>query len=532
MKALISNEIEEAYSLTMKNNSQYSFNKLRILVMTVYQRLVENCHCNQAVYIIYILIELFFILLYPLSLNNSIIYDLSNDIYSVKDYFNRESIFYAYIIVISLITLYVIVFFIFLLYQTIVTEDRHTNQWFYEIYSFFILNLIYVFTSPCLAILIIAFPIGGSLWYDLDFIKKIFAIIGAIVFILIIVILNFLSIFFFHEEQLNSEMPWSMNPLVFDFMKLLKKLIVAFYEMKGEDNNIYAYLRVVLLLYVWVEFIYLMWSPNLGKKWPQFALITAESVQVMVYTSCIMNNIFGIIVVDYCLLLLVLIPLNVVGSVYFKQQKKYDLLNFISKELLSINQFTVYIRNLLNLCDSHENSIEHSYLMGYLQNHIKSCNSKECFCRNTMDDTAIVIKNESNRTSTAIYELCVHYIQEALIKFGRYPKLYLLNAYAHFYLCKNDFQALYDLQEAIAVSPNIYEEFLIHRLYSIIERSVIDKESKEVHIGMSAMKTAISFQEQFINFEDLLTNAANLYTYLWKELLRDLPSYYEVSKHS
>ena len=405
-----------------------------------------------------------------MSLDNALDNSFTIDEFVLSEYFHKNYVIYLYIVAISMSILYTMIY-LFMMIEQLLYNLKDSLQHLSQLYTFMLLILVYIFLLPILELLLVPILTKEEPWDTMDSAEYVFIIIGSSITALFLLLITGITLLFFHEEQLDSNLPWSMSSLGVDYIKLFKKFLIACCAPLTFDNNLRDYLQIFIVIISWIEFLLMLFSARMDKKWPYIILIFSEVVQWIVFNACILNNLLEYVLIDYWLITLMIIPIAIILIYNIKHEEQIQLLIKHPNEIDNINTFDVYTRNLLRLADLKSSNFDYPALSGYIRNHCGNCNYESCPCRidDFMDTSNIERANNmelagKQKIISCIHKLCNHFIQEGLLKFGRHPRLYIMSAYIQLFLYGNRFQALYDIQQAMEISASIYESFLIYRL--------------------------------------------------------------------
>ena len=507
------------------------FLKLKQAIFTTFFSIQRNSPHNQLFYMFLLIAELISLLAYSFCLPIGL--DKNMHKFDIREHLVSSVLIVCYIVAGSLLMVYFVILILLIIGRW---HFKRTNilHWLQIIYSFILISFLYMFFMPCVGVMALTISLEYSPWKDIGIIQFTAIAIASSFIILLAIFLASLAIFIFHDEEFNSSLPWSMSPLLVDYLKLIKKLaIICCFVFESSNKDI---LLLAIFVITWIQFYVVLTSPQLDKKWPRIVFFFSEIAQWLVYTTAILNELLSTILIDYPLLFFIMLPMGVAGLVLFKSAGKYNLLAKPIIELDNAKDTETYIRNLLLFAKTAIKRDKYFIISSYLHNHCNSCQLKDCPCSH--EYSAI----EDSKAIELIHNLCAYFIKETIRRTGRKKKLYILNAYINYFLKGNCFQAIYDLQEAEEMSSGIHEEYITQCLrYSttIIHSLRIEKSIKkeDVSIGNNSINTIISFQETFIKFEEVLTNTANLYIKFWKEIMKDLPNHsnlinygYDISK--
>lgn len=437
---------------------------------------MKNSFNSSLVYCLFLAIETELMLHYPLSLEYGFfgIYNKGKSM-EISELINSDSILYVFIIAISLTLIYVGSFIIYLIdlffFEKNITNPKDSFRYCSRFYGLFLQIFQYILAMPLLEALFFCIPGGESKWKNLD--SNMSAAITAACSVCFVfgIILDIVIIFFYHDEQIDSKLPWAMSPLYVEYMKLLKKIMVAFASDFHFTHSIESYFLVAILVISTGQYYLFITAQQMDKKWPQIVTIMLETSQWVVYVTCFINELAETVICDIITIWIILVPTLIVVVMNLKWRRRMWLLNRSTAELLDINLLEEYVRNLVLFVDSNEKYTDYSTLVGYMKQHTVHCESKDCACKffrfkegaseiTSLDDNVI----EANKVSCCIYQMCRYFIQDGCSKTVRNSKIYLLSAYVQFILQGNKFQALYDLQQATEIIPSFYEEFLMFRL--------------------------------------------------------------------
>ncbi len=328
--------------------------------------------------------------------------------------------------------------------------------------------------------------------------------------LVLLIILNFISIVLYADEQPDSQLPWAYCSRTIDIYKLIRKCILAvtmfFNNSYSSVTGVEVFCYIVLTALCLYE-LYKQTYMNNRKVF--YALLTSEGaiawisvatlLRIMVNTDWSSPIVLGIFVV----ILLVVVYLM------SRQQCESLLLNNSIANLKETEDVETYCRVLLDNVASKVQSSKIS-LEGIITMHSMSCTKPHCVCKllcatgeeqgdqggdgdspmkkekevvvdNTMDlepkkgkametgkgefgNMGEVELNESNKRKHYLYRLLIDEITVWNDKQEKKSRLHIYLAYLKLFCFENQLAALYELMCARESSPNVYEEFLVYRM--------------------------------------------------------------------
>ncbi len=469
------------YDTNAESKDSSLLRRLRLATFLIFHKLMKNYFDNQLAHILLQLVETVLMLAYPLSLNGTFgelsLYATYLSLRYRSDY---DADVYVFVISVSVSLVYILSFLIWImnlcLFSADLSSPKENFRYCSRFYGFALIVLQYVLELPLIEMLLMLFTgnYPGSSGAQSG--AEVFFSIAAGIILLLLLGLVIISTLFFHEEQIKSDLPWTMSPLALDYLKLLKKCVIACAVAWDPTGAVRDYILIALLLISSAQLYTFTRSFQMDKRWIQNATVLAEVVSWLVYVICIFNDLVEPGAIDYMFLIIFLVPALVTFTISIRWRRHVWLLSRTWGELKEPLIMEEYVRNLLLLVDSKEKLSDYPTLMGLAKQHSLACQNKDCVCHlldtkadltgtnlsenhNTIEDLPIDAK-----VGNIIYNLARTFVQEAANGLGRQAKLFVLNAYINFILLNNKFQALYDLQQAAELVPSIYEEFLIYRL--------------------------------------------------------------------
>lgn len=461
--------------------------RLKTSFYSLYYKLLANYFSNQFVFIAILLLEFILFLCYPLWLNRNI--ENSNFFGSLNNTFlsyqvNGNTYIFYFCLCVSVILMYAIILSILLIKGCFVNENAVKTQdslkWLFRSFGFMLILLQYLFIQPILEIFfsMLSGSISSYTSYSANLTISIVSGILCVVSILIIGV----SIIFLHVEQIGSPIPWTMSSMIIDYIKLFKKILISFTLGCNYQGSSEIYIIVGLLILSLAELFFFLKAPKMDKKWIYIGTTFCEVPCSVIFIAYFINSLVSSEFVDYITIIIFLGPISVFAAVMIQNKKHYWLLSMPLVTFNSSSSVEEYIRNLLGMIDSQEKLTEYPILMGVVNQHTITCKNNDCFChalvpkankegqaegnsreKATMIQTTIEMPSDS-KLAFGIYNISSTFLQECMDRIGKYPKLFILRAYIQYILLHNKFQALYDMQQAEELNPNIYEEYLIFSL--------------------------------------------------------------------
>ncbi len=320
---------------------------------------------------------------------------------------------------------------------------------------------------------------------------------GAVLLLAIGSALAMVTAFFFHDEEVDAEQPWSMLPLVAEYVKLAKKVVVGVALCFRESNDFETGVLVVLCLAGAVEILTIIRNLPLTNRLANFAFSVAEVGAFAYSFFALVNCLLDSYLVDYFSFFISLLPTAVIVITLVKRQQQTKTLSAASIQTANSGS-EEYVRQMVSLIRDEPNSAAPSpILIGLLRHHCSGCSKADCPCndiqvgeREKEDVSEGVAKAAicstvgyegeiDNGTGTAeqnnrltgvskfrrgLYKFLIFAINDAISHTQNEARLHILAARIQLKFLRNKFQAWYDLQEAGESNPSIYDEYCIHRL--------------------------------------------------------------------
>jgi len=543
--------------------------RLKNTLYAFYGKLLANFVSSQVVYIILLLIETFIFCYYLL-----IIWLPKCNI--LDNLIAPKTFIYVYSACCGIVLLYFILFIMLAALAFCSVGDASKNsskqaqspsEWreyfkcWFRLYGFLLSVYLHVLFFPITWALIV--PISPAT--TLEEATGIGLIIVSIIGLLISTAITILTIFFFHDEELDSDLPWTMSSHLVEYMKFLKKIFIAVAFTYIERETLFeSEILIGVCLASIIEIIAILKGQQLAKKIPNYAYVLCETLVITFSLSTLINLVANETVFDVFLIFFMVWPTTAAIILIIKQNQTTVLMASNNYEENSED----YVRNMLLLVEADVDTTTHNttncltaQVVGFLRHHAMYCNKPECPCKDiiigeaeensdreqqqlqantTMTDNtgnfqSNMLQETDKNSSIPKYKRTLFTFLNYLIKSGmlsnadKDAKPFILSSEIQLRFLENKFQALYDLQEAQECNPTLYEEYSISRLKHEIEIKILEENTKGDTLGSGAIDRCIQFQEKFIRLQDLISVTTESYIKLWKELLKDTPDYRDIT---
>eukprot|EP01022_Parablepharisma_sp_SALTPOND_P008015 TRINITY_DN135076_c2_g1_i1.p1 TRINITY_DN135076_c2_g1~~TRINITY_DN135076_c2_g1_i1.p1 ORF type:complete len:1694 (-),score=130.78 TRINITY_DN135076_c2_g1_i1:1451-6472(-) len=530
--------------------------RLKISLYAFYGKLLANYFTNQFFYICMLLLELSELMYYPLII-------LRPDLDALYHIFEYESFVYIFATACGTTLLYLLLFFLLwsLAYCSTVGKQRTSKKssaseksmhsaaewreylkfWF-RFYGFLLNLYVHLLFLPIAWICIV--PLSPE--SDGFFTNNPALIAISILTLLVGTILCGITTYFYHDEGLSSDLPWTLLPLLANLMKLLKKVVFAAAFTYSRDIVFEVEVLLVVCAISFIELLNVVRSQQMPKKWSAVTFILCEVSIFAFSVLALVNSVSNEFMLDYPAFLLAMMPTILILALLIKYQHRLQVLSDPALQ----REPEEYVRQMASLLQKEsKNNIPPPSLIGYLRHHCSSCVTSECPCKNIdicdKDETEeyyfrnqnVVDKDYDNNIDLGkvgkfrktFYTFLNYLVKSGLDQTEKEAKPYILSAEIQLNYLQNKFQALYDLQEAQECNMTLYEEYSVYRIRNEIEIRIIENNLKSDTLGNGAVERWIQFQEKFIKFHDLITDTTEIYIKFWKELLKDNSEYLELT---
>lgn len=534
-------------------------NKIKLALYFLYGKLLHYCPKSLLLYIFLLLCEFwesFYYVAIHLSSSLDFPYDLPN-----------KSLFpYLYIVVCSVILVYIGIFFTLLAISycsandAATSKDKHTTgeegktdhtgnkgclRLCFAVFSFLLLVYEHILVLPFSWFLLVPFAHET----ERDFTNSIATIIISSVFIVLSLVLTLLTNFFYHDQELGSKIPWSLTPILANILKTITKLVVAFalgYERSGNAAKWLLAIICVLLLFQIASLIAAQEMPN---KAAELLLNVFRITELLGSALVLADLVFTDFLMDYPAMLISLLLAAALLVFLLKRRQRVKVVSDKS----AWKQPERFVRQVLYLTEDESCDKEYSApLIGLLKFHVSNCTFAECPCKeislnNKEEDDQCLLnasemlpnssvfidnrerQNYQGKSKKSVYSFLNYLVKNKQIQAAAQASSHILSAQLQLKYLANEFQALYELQEAEDSNPSISEEYFIYRLKDEIEGKIVGSNTVEERSAQGIGRW-ISFYGKFILMQDLIGATTDFYIKFWLELLKDIPKYSELSK--
>ena len=414
---------------------------------------------------------------------------------TLKCILTEQSFAFLFYVALGVSTFFIISYLSLLVLGYCSTESKgkwtDSCQLWFKLYSFLLILLQYLFVVPIATILLIAYETGYNLQGNpLVAVNIIIAAVGTL--ILALVLLAIVStIYLFHEEQINSSIPWTMIPMLLDYMKLFKKVCVALALSLDQTTLSDEVFLIIFFVITSAEIWIFLVSPSPEKKWINYTVIFCEAACWSISIFSMAHSFVSDNLLDYFTLILFLLPTSITIIALFKRRKQQEIIeSHAVQRFHSSTEIDEYIRQF-NVMISESSSLQaYAKLIAIVKQHCANCQDLECPCttfcvkedeenedysENSLSEHPVKFQEvnygESFQKSashvkfiTAVYKLMDYMIFNYMQKSGKYANLFILSAYIQYFHLKNKFQALYNLQQANDLDPDSYQQYQIYKL--------------------------------------------------------------------
>ena len=362
---------------------------------------------------------------------------------------------------------------------------------------------------------------------------------------------------FFVEDYLFSNIPWagnnkSTNVLIF-FGMLLCAIFSAFRSDISHEIGGYG---VVVLMLLFVITIYYKYEYSISyNKRVQMGYFWQSGVVIAI--------IFGLLLTQYLDITYRYstfgVSLLLGGTLAYSLSCMYELkmkdLLFVSeKEIRTKKRMNEYLVHLTPLLDNlHMHRWNRYLLHGIRNNHQQFCQNILCPCQNShnfifnpnyrvIDEyrevalqftelERIMDKAKISQVASPLqlwiahiqanwYQFIELYIQQLITRQPRDIYLRLIDAYYKEYYLKNYYKSYYSLLQAIYMTKNIHERFLIYRLTTILDKNIKQEEGRLTGNKVE-LAGFVAFHEKNKRFQISLRTCTRYVKDFWGNFLSD-----------
>ncbi len=404
----------------------------------------------------------------------------------------------------------------------------------------------------------------------------------ALVALVLLVLLTFLSVVLYADEQPDSHLPWAYCSRVIDAYKLLRKLILSatiyvsstYSGLQGVEVACYLILTLLSLHELYRQ-------AHMNDRKIFYALLTSEGAIAWISLAALLKIVVNtdwsspIVLAIFVIILLVVIHLT------SQQERENILMSSTIASLKEIEDVETYCRLLLEMAATKGESSKVS-LEGIITMHAVSCFKPHCPCRklcgvgteeqaeqggdsdccgkkeaepeaelspgkpgkalpeaikekelSKMENAGDAEMGEGSKRQQYLYRLLIDEITVWNSKQEKRARLHIYLAYLKLFCFENQLAALYELMCARESAPNLYEGFLIYRMmYAIplltedrnrIEMQIIKRESLQQ--SSSEIDNLIMFQQILAEMQEIMQESLKLFIGFWKELQDESPNF-------
>lgn len=342
-----------------------------------------------------------------------------------------------------------------------------------------------------------------------------------------------LTLFFSLDEELGSKLPWTGTPPLIMGINFAKKIVMAVAFNGYYDGTTNKYFVVACCAFSLIEIIGFVRGKGMARRAVELLMIMGETSN---FAMCLLA-LAKLLCADFELNCPVLFAVGVATAgllVTLLRARRREEVLYCSDAGRYVEE---YVREVVRLVEAEKSSASYSpHMTAVLKHHCLVCASPECPFKirnhykkeNTEDQDLLSHRSklQANKYNSKqqVYIL-LNYLMKERVKSEKNAKYHILIAQLQTRYIGNNFQALYELQEAQDYCLSAHQEFSIVRLTNEIELRISESSAKED--SKSSFEEQTQLQESTISMHDLIGETAALYAKFWKELLKDNPSYSE-----
>jgi len=529
-------------------NQQNGISLFKLTLYTFFGNILRSQPVNIPIYLVLVFIECATLTYYPVVI-------LEESLDFAFNFFEKSSYPYLFIATCSVIGIYTITTFLLLiiLYCNInfaqsrqlqsgssyasINTTSDGNMCCYKIYGFLLLVYQYVLMLPMLWICLI--PVASST--ENGFASNIAVSIVGLIFAAIAIVLQLIIIIFFYDEELDSKLPWTLTSIIKNCLELLRKIVISFAFSYSRSQSFSGQMLTMGCLIHAIELIYTIKAQGTLNKILESSVNLFEMSSFIFHLLVLINSIFDDLLIDYpALFVIILLVAEMIITLAKTKNRLYIMSNRNSTE-----NSEKYVREIVYMLKQEVDGKNHaSSLVSFIKCHRTICIESECPCKEielidrdipegqpliSQTNVPGIDKEDKNKFKRSVYIFLNFLVKNRCSESRNCAKFYILSAEIQLKYLLNEFQAVYELQEAQDCSPSLQDEYFIFRLRNMVEGKIVEGNLKGSSGDNLAIDQWISFYEKFIQFQDRIMTTTGYYISFWEELLKDIPNYSELT---